>query len=295
MSQFGQPAVLKRATPMKTPNPLTRSESVPLGSPNAGVAAKSPRTDFRSGILGRTTSAETTQTRTRHPKGHRVKQLAEIWETMDSSEFLHLTDTYALNDVWVQPIEVVQSKGNYVTVSVQELVLAPYIKWRTAQVRMSVFDLFQMLYLAEVLSKEMDSRDTGYTRPTMDAWLREKASICVKERGIEEGKDWGKLATFLLSSDKSGCTFAPTVLPSCFSFYFRKIYYHSYKASSDEPKVANPCMIKCRAVKGSFDYIIEARLIMLGEEKRKTVGDSACLEESIEATLELPETQPLEA
>ena len=117
---------------------------------------------------------------TKHPKGHKVRALEEVWKIMDSQDFLHLTDTLALADVWVQPRQVVSSKGAFATVSFTEMVAGPHIKFREASTKISLDDLTKMLYLNDCIQADVQ----GMTRFTYEDWIKEKSSICVKAKGM---------------------------------------------------------------------------------------------------------------
>lgn len=194
----------------------------------------------------------------KHPKGHKVRALDEVWKIMDSQDFLHLTDTLALADVWVQPREVVSSKGAFATVSFTEMVAGPHIKFRTASCKISLDDLAKMLYLNDCLQSDVQ----GAPRYTYEDWLKEKSSICVKAKGMEEGSDRAKLCNFIITEDRT-FTFYPSYLHGLCGIFFRKICYHSYSNKTEESKIENPSMLKCKGTKGSFEYIIEARIFPL--------------------------------
>lgn len=196
----------------------------------------------------------------KHPKGHKVRDLAEVWKVMDSQDFLHLTDTLTLGDVWVQPSVVVSSKGAFATVTFFEIVAGPHIKSRTASCKISLDDLTKMLYLNDCIQWDLQNIE----HLSFDDWMKEKSSICVKAKGMEEGSDRAKLCNFILTSDRD-FTFYPKYLHGVCGIFFRKICYHSYKTekSDSENKIENPSMIKCKGTKGSFEYIIEARIFPL--------------------------------
>ena len=251
--------------PMKQPRMMgqaqvTRSESVPPPRPSPSAEEKDPHT---SSEVATTTGAPATARPVNHPKGHKVRELEEVWKAMDGQTYLRLTDTLLLGDVYVQPTGVEVVTGPYVTVTFEQIVLAPNIKKRdNAVAKMYVEDLMRMLYLNDVVQWNLQ----GISVRDFESWLADKTRSFIKVNGLRDSSNHSALANFIVSSD-SEFSFFPTVLQNC-GVYFRKICYHSYK---DKPlrggevkyKYVNPCMIKCSAKGGKFDYMIEARLVIL--------------------------------
>lgn len=277
--------VTKQARIQGQPAALVRSESVDL---SRSIAEERGR---RMGSR-QTSSTDTPsdQTMTRHPKGHKVRTLDEIWKTMDSQDFLHLADTLVLGDVWVQPIAVEPAKGAFATVTFKQMVAAPHIKHRDANCKMSLEDLTKMLYLNDCIQYDMQNVE----RMSYDDWLKEKSSLCVKAKGMEEGSNRAKLCHFIITEDRS-FTFYPAYLHGRFGVFFRKICYHSYKTAGEQQKLVNPAMIKCCATKGNFEYILEARFFPLPDEWFDSANPAAtsmvdrCQPDDLPATL--PESQ----
>lgn len=197
-----------------------------------------------------------------HPKGHKVRNLSDVWGGMDDHNFLYVTDTLLLCDVWVQPVSV-DTTGNaaYANVTFKEIVCAPHIKSRLATTKMAVDDLMKMLYLNDTLQWSMQ----GVDKLTYEEWINEKSASCVKVKGLEEGSNRAKLCNFIITEDRE-FSFYPSFLKGVFGMFFRKTCYHSYKLDSDDTtttKFENPSMLKCSSTRGKFEYIIEARLIPL--------------------------------
>ena len=252
--------VAKQPRTAKTPalSPLRRSESVNLSNSNTLDDMGEEKSRRTAATLHATTSSPnlSQDQTTRHPRGHKVKTLDEIWKAMDSQDFLRLTDTLALNDVWVQPVAVEEyGKGAVATVRFREIVDAPHIKAREVDCTFMLDDLLKMLYLNDCLQWDMQNEE----RPSYDDWLKEKSAACVRAKGIDT--DRVKLCSFIINEDER-FSFFPEILHGRYGIFFRKICYHSYR-SDDKTKFVNPAMIKCKAAKGSFEYIIEARVFPL--------------------------------
>lgn len=224
---------------------------------------------------------------TKHPRGHKVRELAEVWKVMDSQDFLHLTDTLTLGDVWVQPTAVLSSKGAFATVSFKQMVAGPHIKFRDASCKMSLDDLTKMLYLNDCVQWDLQN----LTHLSFEDWMKEKSSVCVKAKGMEEGSDRAKLCHFIITEDRE-FSFYPSFLHGCNGIFFRKICYHSYKNGGDTLKINNPSMMKCKGTKGTFEYIIEARIFPLPDEwfAYANPGATSAVDRS-DPSEELPATQ----
>ena len=235
--------------------PQTKTGAILPESPveNVPLTATQSSTDL-PGSENKTKSAPA-QT---HPRGHKVYQLDKVWETMDQQSFLHLTDTLTLGDVWVQPVSVTPMNAAYANVAFKEIVLAPHIKQRTAETKMSADDLIKMLYLSECLQWYMQ----GVEALPFDDWLNDKSAACVKVKGMEVGSNRALLCNFIITEDRE-FTFYPPLLKGNFGIFFRKICYHSYKTTGEGEKLSYPGMIKCCATRGKFEYILEARIIPL--------------------------------
>ena len=220
MNISATPATLTQST-------LTRSPSIPLESAGEkGRLIASPLTQQVE------VETETTQKKMSHPKGHKVRELKEVWENMDKQNYLHLTDTLTLGDVWIQPLQAIpEERGSFVTVGMSQILDAPHIKSRNASCKMSTDDLLKMLYLNDRLQADMAGRDSF----TFDDWLNAKAATAVKTKGIETGSDHRQLCNFILSEDKE-FSFYPACLKGNFAIFFRKICYHSYTGESGEKK-----------------------------------------------------------
>lgn len=265
--------LMKQQRTNKTPTTLVRCDSVKLSS-SEGEEERSRRT----GSPQISSTASSTMTSEKHPKGHKVRELADVWKTMDSQDFLHLTDTLTLNDVWVQPLTVEPAKGAFATVTFKQIVAGPHLKYRDAKCRISLDDLSKMLYLNDCLQYSMQNVD----QPLYEDWLNEKSANCVKMKGMEEGSNRAKLCHFIINEDRD-FTFYPAYLHGHWGMFFRKICYHSYSEKEDgKTKLINPSMMKCSATKGSFEYILEARIFPLPENWFDAITEL------------LPETAPMD-
>ena len=240
---------------------VIRTESTPLPSPAAEVRDHLTTTHPLSQVETASTAAPT------HPKGHKVRALDDVWKTMDSQSFLHLTDTTVLSDVWVQPKAVEPTTGVYANIEFLQIVAAPHIKYRTATSKMSLDDLLKMLYLNDVMQWAIQ----GPSRYSYEEWLADKTAAFIKKHGVADSNNKSSLCNFIISEDISFSFYpvfhcSPEMTNTTKSgIFFRKICYHSYKQADggEADKIDNPSMMKCCASRGKFEYVFEARLFPL--------------------------------
>ena len=259
---------------------VTRTESVGLLPASSTVEVKDPHSSTHPLAQGETVKDQMQ----RHPKGHKVAKLSTVWGAMDAQKYLRVTDTLALNDVWVQPKAVEPgSSGNTVTVLMRQMVNAWHIKERTCTAQMSVDDLLKMLFMTDSYLWAIQ----GPARFTYDEWLADKTAAYIKKCGVDKTSDRAGLCNFILTEDRE-FTFYPQKLHNT-GVFLRKICCHSYKDDTKDEtkgeeegkdKIENPSMIKCSSARGTFEYLFEARLFPLPDEwwQSKDVPDTQVME-----------------
>ena len=240
-----------RAPPLpKTLPRRPQSSEVPSPAPEV-AAGEAPSAESTHP----TTASQTTENQNHnHPKGHRTAILAEVWGLMDDT-FLRNSDTAKLMDVWCIPtfVQVIEKSNLYVNVEFRQFVLATHVKERTVVYKMFVEDLLKMFYLASQI--ELDC--AGEVRMDYDGWLSECKYLFMKEKGSENSESRPKLVEFLLNENH--VPIHPIPGNPKLHTMFRKVNCHSYKASAT-PKFANEFCAKCKASKGKYEYVIEARI-----------------------------------
>lgn len=258
---------------------VKRTESVDLASHSQAMQeARDPLTSSTA-ALPQSTAMRTRSQAPTHPKGHKVRNLNDVWANMDGQSFLHLTDTLTLGDVWVQPKFVNSVNATTAEVTFVEMVNALHIKCREATTKISVDDLCKMLYLNDCLQHDAQ----GIARMSYDDWIAEKTACFIRQHGVEDSTNRSKICNFVITEDRE-YTFYPTYFKTLVGVFFRKICVHSYKTGEGVAKISNPSMIKCCAKGGKFEYILEARYIPLPEEWWKLINEEA----------DTPEAQPIE-
>jgi len=231
---------------------LKRTESVDLSTRAGSEESAHPTSSSPA-----TSETATGKKMENHPKGHKVRELSEVWETMDKQGYLRLTDTLTLGDVWVQPKSV-----NEDGVTFLQIVFGPNIKYREAVSKMSPDDLLQMLYLNDSICAEME----GHVKLGFDEWISEKTAAMIRAHGVDDATKRMKLANFVLTEDET-FSFFPAACSNTVCMFFRKICCHSYKDKSENPKMKNPMMVKC-PTRGKFEFMIEAKLMLCPPEWR---------------------------
>lgn len=235
---------------------VKRTESVSLEE-HVGQAAKDLLTATSPLAESETVKKES------HPKGHKVRELSEVWQAMDAAGYLRVTDTTMLMDVWSQPKSVEPISNLSANVVFYQIVAAPHFKVREVTCKMSVDDLMKMLYLNDCLQADIQ----GNTRLGFDEWIAEMTAAFIKKHGVDDSTNRAKVAQFVIGENPD-FTFYPTHLHNC-GIFFRKVCYHSYKSKEGEmrtSKIINPSMMKCCAVRGKFEYMLEARFFPLPAE-----------------------------
>lgn len=264
MSAFKPPKKVMKTT--AGTSPLKRTASVPLEEKVVCLEESFPR--IISPQVQDSQVSTTTTKRARHPKGHKVQNLQDVWNAMDKRKYLSLSDTTTLSDVWIQPRMVESEEGEIANVSFTEIIVAPYIKTREATTKISTSDLLKMLYQACCIVSDLN----GELRMGFEEWSNEALVKCTKEKGKSDITP-GELCQYLLTED-SEFTFYPKKLNDACGIFFRKICYHSYKdeehKGEEGAKWKNPAMIKCQAnsSSSSFEYILEASLKLIPPEWR---------------------------
>ena len=239
---------------------VTRTESVDLQTHHT-------KEEVKNGAATSAPPSTTEKKKPNHPKGHRVRDLEEdIWKVMDAQSFLHLTDTTNLGDVWVQPVGVEPSTTMYTTVHFEQIVAGPHIKRRFTATKMALDDLLHMLHLNDCLIRDLQRIE----RESFDDWIADKTASFIKQNGVADSTNRAKLCDYIIREDRE-FSFCPHARKDCSclqdcAFFFRKVSYHSYKTKDEKPeKFNNPSMVKCCASRGTFEYMIEARLFPLPE------------------------------
>jgi len=244
--------------------------------PSAMEEEKDPHTTSITPALTEEDRTRKVSTALSHPKGHRAKTLAEVWKSMDSQDFLRISDTLTLMDVWSQPKHVTPIKNAYAEVTWLQMVDAPHIKFREKVSKISNDELLRMLYLADSIVRNIDTDCVCF-----DSWLAEKTAAFVKKNGVADAQNRALLCNFILSEDPEFSLYPPKL--GNIGIFFRKSTYHSYKQICDgdesevPAKIINPCMMKCRSTKSAFEYIVEARLIPLPDDWFVAIGETVPL------------------
>lgn len=244
---------------------------------NIGGPERVPTNPLSSPVPFQTEKKKTTSTKPKHPRGHKVESLYEIWRLMDAQPYVRLTDTWSsLWDVWLQPISI-ESEVTATTIMVQflEIVYGVHIKYRTASHQISCEDFAKMCYVKDRIGIYMSSMTNDIS---FDDWVAAHQEAFKKINGRDPASD-GEFCQFLLTTMDNeeskkltgiGWNNIPGVV-NC-GIFIRKSCCHSYKTKGGEKKFDNISMMKCSSVKGAFDYVIEGRLFVMPHDWQETTS-----------------------
>ena len=206
-------------------------------------------------------------TGSRHPLGHKVKQLVDILVNCRKNKFLPMGDSVYGSDVWYQPREVVsvEEKGGLL-VSFEEFINGDEVCHFNQNYLIYPDDLLKMIYLCE----RADNVYYNIESDSFDLWLVHKCSDLMSVDKTLDMNDHGKIAKLLLEKKKEN-TFV-IGRGSFMECYFQKRCKHKYQGCDE--KFANPNVVACKALKGKFEYVIELRLFLTSPEiHERKLGD----------------------
>lgn len=218
--------------------------------------------------------------------GVRTVEVEKIKEALASQNFLRLTDTTLLGDVWVQPILVEFSNTLYATIRFLVMLAGPSIEVFTTATKMSLSDLLKMLYLNDCILADFQ----GLARMDYDTWFKEKSAACVRLEGTERGTNLSVVSQFIITQDKE-FTFYPTFIKNC-GMFFRKISHHRYvNGEGKTGDLVNASMIQCSAApRGKFQYVLEGKCVPLPDNWSDIANQ--LIEEATSGVI--PPTQPMD-
>lgn len=234
---------------------VKRTESVGLISQQAAkglLTAGSQPTDEKT----------TLSKKARHPKGHKVRDLGEVWDQMSMKkgdvvpidpQYLRVTDTLDLGDVWIAITDAKKETDYLLTIDAIQMVTGHHVYQRNMKMKMSNDDFLGFCYLkrrfADVLAGE-DPMD-------YEEWKQKMGEEYQKESGDESLKS-GDVCEFLMKK-------YPFIVDNI-GFLCRKICCHSYSNSGVESKdkVHNPTLLKLNVgTRGKFEFELEVRVFPL--------------------------------
>ena len=207
-----------------------------------------------------------------HPKGHRSRLLDDVWEAMDKKDYLRVTDTLALSDVWVRPKSVstvpaprpknakTPPRPSQFVVEVLFDMIVCGLHWKKREVsyRIDVTDLLKMFYIAA--QTEASVRPHG-KHEDFEEWFGRMMKEYIVATTPDNATNRVGLCQYLLEKDV--VTFFPCGVDAALSVFFRKSCCHTYKAEKQEGEVKlnNPGLVKC-STRGAFEYVIESRIFI---------------------------------
>ncbi|MBO7209395.1 MAG: hypothetical protein J6V44_00075 [Methanobrevibacter sp.] len=211
------------------------------------------------------------RTSTRHPNGHKVKEFKEVEAALYKTEYLPLSDSTLCGDVWFQPHSIQQEDTSILKCVFEELVDAHDMHVAMHQFSVSADDLLKMLYLTEMIVNDYYASP----REEYEDWFIGKFTEALKEDRSLDMANHGALATRIMKN------FSFEIGKGThFEVYFQKKCVHVYNNAPEVKKNFN-CVF-CKALRGKFEYIIEARIFVLNEDiHASNLGDGLLLESQL--------------
>lgn len=196
-------------------------------------------------------------TTNRHPQGHRVKTIDEVTKFARKNKYLPLAEQMNCSDIYFQPVKVEVGGKNILTVTFEEFLNGDEVKLSEFAYSIAADDLLKMMYLCERISSVYYSTECD----DYEIWFVHQYSELLEECRNLDISDRGSIAEKLLM--KHGHNLFVLGKFSSMEIYFQKHCVHEY---TGQVGIENPNMIKCKSLKGKFEYIIEARVFILNDK-----------------------------
>ena len=222
----------------------------------------------------------------RHPLGHRVIKMSEVWKLMDESVYLRLVDSYQLNDVYLQPVGIFPLDDYNANVTFNEIIYGPEISHRFHTCKMSLDDVMKILYLGDSVLADIE----GVERQPIEKWLDFMYNKCLEKKGGEVAANRAALCDFIL---KEMVDFYPMHLKNRAGIFFRKTTYHNYRSQvGTSGKLVNPSMIVCQSPNGGFEYVLCAHILPIPEAWYKLAAPEMAPKPKYVSLTKAPPRQP---
>ena len=200
------------------------------------------------------------RTSSRHPNGHKVKNYKEVESALHKTAYLPMSDSALCGDVWFQPHIIQEEDATVLKCIFEELVDTRDLYASLHEYSVSADDLLKMLYLTEMIMNDYYSTP----REEYEDWFIGKFTEALKEDRTLDMSNRGAVAARIMK------TFSFEIGKGThFEVYFQKKCVHEYVDAPIEKKNYN--CIFCKALRGKFEYVIEARIFVIGEDIHPSV------------------------
>ena len=194
----------------------------------------------------------------RDPNGHKVKTCTEIITSSHKTKYLPLADGMNTGDVYFQPCAIHAVNKNWIDCEMVEYLFGAGIMSLHYVFSIDADDLLRMIYLKDMFCYDLD----GESRVSFEEWLVNVFSEIVKEDAQADFSDHGMIANFIMSKE----TFNWNISSSPYvQVIFQKRCIHDFK--DPQPDIVlhgeNPNVVKCKALRGKFEYVIEGRIFTI--------------------------------
>lgn len=246
---------------------LQRTETnlhLPAHQPKA-AELEHPRKETNTPPAEGTAEEKNSPTGSRHPQGHKVKDFKETMSNVRKNKYFPLADSMYGSDIWFQPKGVTSQEKNIVTCVFEEYVNGENVSLDQFDYVIFADDLLKMLYLAEKIDNVYYNMETE----DYELWLVHKYSEMLEANRSLDINDHASLARMLISKNPEQFILGKQ---TNLEVYFQKRCVREF---TDAPKSAkNSNVIKCKSLKGKFEYVIEARIFVNNEDiHSRKLGD----------------------
>lgn len=199
-----------------------------------------------------------TRSGSRHPQGHKVKSVEEIYESVHKSDYWSVADGINVDCVWYQPKKLLSSEKNFVECEVDVLLAGQVMISDVQHLTFYGLDLLKMMYLAE---KADNTFVCSETEP-FETWRAVKHEEMNQEQGHADIEDSGAMAIWLMNKNPDRFILAKG---SWFECYFQKRCIREFTGSVKPVK--SECAEEGKAIgRSKFEYFIDMRIFIMNSE-----------------------------
>lgn len=191
--------------------------------------------------------------------GHKGKKVLDILNACHKTKYLPLADGMFTSNVYFHPIEIVESKKNWVDVKMKEFFIGGdmYMCESLHVYSMEADDLLRMIYLGEMVN--CDNIDVK--RISFEQWVLDIFSKMIEEDSHSDYTDRGRIAIYAFSH----CDALRLSPGHRIQFFFQKrCVYDFLEPTSDFEHIGSNAMcVRTKSMRGKFEYLIELHIICI--------------------------------
>ena len=209
--------------------------------------------------------------------GEKVKELSSVVTQVTESSFLRVTDTFNLNDVWFLPKSVSRtSSENYLSIELAVVINGTSLIMFDHWFKVPAEELMKMIYLCRKMRAAIEMTPFPYS--DFQEWrTKEYQFFNVSPDVVRGDKSEAAFAEYEFTKENFHLR---QYNPQCsMRAVFRKSYRHIYRDDSGKASIGiygcleNPNMIECTAMRGTYSYCIEVRMMFIGDVGDESKGE----------------------